>query len=49
VPTDMTVWVPSHEPFEGSQRVIRWGYLPPLYKKVSPSLTLSLTFKGRWV
>ena len=27
----------------------RWGYLPPLYKKVSPSVTLSLTFKGLWL
>lgn len=27
----------------------RWGYLPPVYKKVSPSLTVSLTFKGRWL
>jgi hypothetical protein len=27
----------------------RWGYLPPTYKKVNPTFTLSLTFKGQWV
>jgi len=27
----------------------RWGYLPPTYKKVNPTITLSLTFKGQWV
>ncbi len=27
----------------------RQGYLPPVYKKVSSTLTLSLTFKGRWL
>jgi hypothetical protein len=27
----------------------RWGYLPPAYKKVNPTLTLSLTFKGQWL
>jgi hypothetical protein len=27
----------------------RQGYLPPTYKKVSPTLVLSLTFKGKWV
>jgi hypothetical protein len=27
----------------------RWGYLPPLYKKVSPSVAVSLTFKGVWL
>ncbi len=27
----------------------RWGYLPPTYKKVNPTVTLSLTFKGQWV
>jgi hypothetical protein len=27
----------------------RWGYLPPAYKKVNPTLTLSLTFKGQWI
>ena len=26
----------------------RGGYLPPLYKKVKSTITLSLTFKGRW-
>jgi hypothetical protein len=27
----------------------RWGYLPPTYKKVNPTFTLSLTFKGQWI
>lgn len=27
----------------------RNGYLPPSYKKVRPTISLSLTFKGRWV
>jgi hypothetical protein len=27
----------------------RGGYLPPAYKKVTSTVTLSLTFKGRWV
>ena len=26
----------------------RYGYLPPVYKKVSPTISLSLTFKGKW-
>jgi hypothetical protein len=27
----------------------RWGYLPPAYQKVNPTVTLSLTFKGQWI
>jgi hypothetical protein len=27
----------------------RWGYLPPAYKKVNPTITVSLTFKGQWI
>jgi hypothetical protein len=27
----------------------RGGYLPPAYKKVNPTITLSLTFKGQWI
>ncbi len=27
----------------------RWGYLPPTYKKVNPTVSLSLTFKGQWI
>jgi hypothetical protein len=27
----------------------RGGYLPPTYKKVTPTITVSLTFKGKWV
>jgi len=27
----------------------RWGSLPPTYKKVNPTFTLSLTFKGQWI
>lgn len=27
----------------------RWGYLPPTYKKVNPTFSVSLTFKGQWI
>ena len=27
----------------------RSGYLPPAYKKVTPTVTVSLTFKGQWI
>ena len=27
----------------------RGGYLPPTYRKVKPTVSLSLTFKGRWI